>query len=82
MSNDGLIIKVIDSRLCGHIQPVASDIGKHDVTEHVCILLKGHNSEHTDGRGRYWRDLDWLRRRLENGQPTGTIFSMPTLKDK
>lgn len=76
----GVIIKVVDERLCGHRQPVAMDITGLDVREYRCVLLKGHDSEHTDGCGRYWRDLEWLRRRIENGQPKGTIFSMPKVK--
>lgn len=75
-----VIIKVLDSRLCNHIQPVARDMSGSVVDEHRCVLIKGHDSEHTDGCGRFWRDLDWLRRRLENGTPKGTVFSFPERK--
>lgn len=75
-----LIIKVLDSRLCGNVQPVRMDMAGTKVVEYKCVLPKGHDSEHQDGEGRVWRDLDWLRRRYENGTPVGTIFSFP--KDK
>lgn len=72
-----ILIRVEDPRICNNCQPVARDQAGTVVDEYFCVLLKGHESEHTDGQGRVWRDIDWLRRRLEAGVPEGKIFSFP-----
>lgn len=59
------LVKVLDNRLCNHIQPVALDQAKTNVEEKVCILLKGHLGPHSDGNGAVWVNLDYLRDKLE-----------------
>jgi len=59
------LIKVIDPRCCGHTQPVALDQSHMTVDEHKCVLIKGHLGFHTDGNGRAWANLEYLRDKLE-----------------